>query len=83
MGIEDIKNNPPVYTTQEGVEEIKNNRQVYTTQEGIEVIKSNPRVYTTQEWLGRLQTLETGLDVSLSFLSTSRRRQRRSSVEVF
>ena len=26
-----IKNNPQVYTTQEGIEEIKNNCQVYTT----------------------------------------------------
>ena len=26
-----IKNNPQVYTTQEGIEVIKNNRQVYTT----------------------------------------------------
>ena len=37
-----IKNNPQVYTTQEGIEEIKNNPQVYTTQEGKEEIKSNP-----------------------------------------
>ena len=34
-----IKNNPHVYTTQEGMEEIKNNRQLYATQEGIEEIK--------------------------------------------
>ena len=34
-----IKNNPNVYTTQEGMEEIKNNPQLYTTQEGIEEIK--------------------------------------------
>ena len=31
------------------MQEIKNNPQVYTTQEGIEVIKNNPRVYATQE----------------------------------
>ena len=31
-----IKNNPQVYTTQEGIEEIKNNPQVYTTQEGMQ-----------------------------------------------
>ena len=37
--MEEIKNNPQVYTTQEGIEEIKNNPQVYTTQEGIEEIK--------------------------------------------
>ena len=32
--MQEIKNNPQVYTTQEGIEEIKNNPQVYTTQEG-------------------------------------------------
>ena len=49
MGIGEIKNNPQVYTTQEGREEIKNNPQVYTTQEGIGEIKNNPQLYTTQE----------------------------------
>ena len=34
-----IKNNPQVYTNQEGIEEIKNNPQVYTTQEGMQEIK--------------------------------------------
>ena len=34
--MEEIKNNPQVYTTQEGLEEIENNPQVYTTQEGKE-----------------------------------------------
>ena len=34
----EIKNNPQVYTTQEGIGEIKNNPQVYTTQEGKEEI---------------------------------------------
>ena len=29
--MQEIKNNPQVYTTQEGIEVIKNNRQVYTT----------------------------------------------------
>ena len=29
------------------MQEIKNNPQVYTTQEGIEKIKNNPQVYTT------------------------------------
>ena len=38
-----IKNNPQVYTTQEGMQEIKNNPQVYVTQEGIEWIKINLR----------------------------------------
>ena len=37
--MQEIKNNPLVYTTQEGMQEIKNNPQVYTTQEGIEEIK--------------------------------------------
>ena len=52
--MQEIKNNPQVYTTQESIEEIKNNPrvyyprgyrrdwkylQVYTTQEGIEEIK--------------------------------------------
>ena len=34
-----IKNNPQVYTNQEGIEEIKNNPQVYTTQEAMQEIK--------------------------------------------
>ena len=38
--MQEIKNNPQVYTTQEGIEEIKNNPQVYTTKEGIEEIKN-------------------------------------------
>ena len=33
--MEQIKNNPQVYTIQEGMQEIKNNPQVYTTQESI------------------------------------------------
>ena len=37
--MEPIKNNPQVYTTQEGKQEIKNNPQVYTTQEGKQEIK--------------------------------------------
>ena len=37
-----IKNNPQVYTTQEGIEQIKSNPQVYTTQKGIEEIKNKP-----------------------------------------
>ena len=35
----DIKNNPQVYTNQEGKEEIKSNPQVFGTQEAIEDIK--------------------------------------------
>ena len=54
-----IKNNPQVYTTQEGIEDIKNsssgkhyprgyakdlnNSQVYTTQEGMQEIKKTLR----------------------------------------
>ena len=41
--MQEIKNNPQVYTTQEGIEEIKNNSQVYTTQEGIKEIKKTLR----------------------------------------
>ena len=37
--MQEIKNNPQVYTTQEGIEVIKNNPQVYATQEDIEEIK--------------------------------------------
>ena len=29
--MQEIKNDPQVYTTQEGMQEIKNNPQVYTT----------------------------------------------------
>ena len=32
---DETKNNPLVYSTQEGMQEIKNNPQLYTTQEGI------------------------------------------------
>ena len=39
---DETKNNPLVYTTQEGMQEIKNNPQLYTTQEGIGEIKNNP-----------------------------------------
>ena len=34
--MEEIKNNPYVYTTKEGIQEIKSNPQVYTTQEGMQ-----------------------------------------------
>ena len=34
--MQETKNNPQVYTTQEGKDEIKNNPQVYTTQEGMQ-----------------------------------------------
>ena len=53
--MQEIKNNPQVYTTQEGMQEIKNNPQLqeiktnpqaYTTQENIEQIRNNPKVYT-------------------------------------
>ena len=42
--MQEIKNNPQVYTTQEGIEEIKNNPQVYTTQEGIREIENNTQL---------------------------------------
>ena len=38
-----IKNNPKVYTAQEGIGQIKNNPQVYTTQEGMQEIKKTLR----------------------------------------
>ena len=44
--MQEIKNNPQVYTTQEGMQEIKTNPQAYTTQENIEQIRNNPKVYT-------------------------------------
>ena len=40
--MQEIKNNPQLYTTQEGIEQIKSNPQVYTTQKGIEEIKNKP-----------------------------------------
>ena len=40
--MQEIKNNPQVYNTQEGIEQIKSNPQVYTTQKGIEEIKNKP-----------------------------------------
>ena len=40
----EIKNNPQVYTTQEGIGEIKNNPLVYTTQEGMQEFKNIPQV---------------------------------------
>ena len=40
--MQEIKNNPQVYTTQEGIEQIKRNPQVYTTQKGIKEIKNKP-----------------------------------------
>ena len=36
--MQEIKNNPQVYTTQEGIEQIKSNPQVYTTQKGIYIL---------------------------------------------
>ena len=38
-----------------GIEKIKNNSQVYTTQEGIEEIKNNPQVYTLKRVCKRLK----------------------------
>ena len=50
-----IKNNPQIYTTQEGMQEIKNNPHVDTTQEGIGQIKNNPQVHTTQEGMQEIK----------------------------
>ena len=41
--MQENKNNPQVYTTQEGIEVIKNNPQIYTTQEGMQEIKKTLR----------------------------------------
>ena len=38
-----IKNNPQLYTTQDGIEKVKNNPQVYTTQKGMQEIKKTLR----------------------------------------
>ena len=40
--MQEIKNNPQVYTIQVDME-IKNNLLVYSTQEGMEEIKNNPQ----------------------------------------
>ena len=42
--MQEIKNNPQVYNTQENMEEIKTNPQVYATHEGVEEIKKSPQV---------------------------------------
>ena len=57
--MQDIKNNPRVYTTQEGIGDIKYNPQVYTTQEVIGETKYNPQVYLTQEGIGEIYTRYT------------------------
>ena len=62
--MQEIKNNPQVYTTQESKEEIlpkkvKDRLKVifrYTLpQEGVEEIKSNPKVNTTQEGMQEIK----------------------------
>ena len=70
--MQEIKNNPQVYTTQEGIEEIKNNPQVYTTQEGMQEIKNNPQVYTTQESMQEIKNYPQDVNTcfyKLNFLS--------------
>ena len=37
--MQEIKNNPQLYTTEDGIEKVKNNPQVYTTQKGMQEIK--------------------------------------------
>ena len=37
------------------MQEIKNNPQVYTTQKGMQEIKNNPQLYTTEEVCKRLK----------------------------
>ena len=41
--MQEIKNNPQLYTTQDGIEKVKNNPQVYTTQKGMQEIKKTLR----------------------------------------
>ena len=48
--MQEIKNNPQVYTTQDGIEKVKNNPQVYTTQKGMQEIKKTLR-YTVPKRL--------------------------------
>ena len=45
------------------MQEIKNDPQVYTTQEGMEEIKNNPQVYTTQDIFYMIYFLSTQLTV--------------------
>ena len=48
--MQEIKNNPQLYTTQDGIEKVKNNPQVYTTQKGMQEIKKTLR-YTVPKRL--------------------------------
>ena len=43
--MQEIKNNPQLYTTQDGIEKVKNNttQKVYTTQKGMQEIKKTLR----------------------------------------
>ena len=41
--MQEIKNNPQLYTTEDGIEKVKNNPQVYTTQKGMQEIKKTLR----------------------------------------
>ena len=50
--MQEIKNNPQVYTTQEGIEVIKNNPQVYTTQEGMQEIKKTSGIHYPRGYRG-------------------------------
>ena len=48
--MQEIKNNPQLYTTQDSIEKVKNNPQVYTTQKGMQEIKKTLR-YTVPKGL--------------------------------
>ena len=52
--MQEIKNSPHVYTTQEGIAQINNNPQVHTTQECMQEIKKTLR-YTPPKALQFLQ----------------------------
>ena len=43
------------------MQEIKNNPQVYTTQEGMQQININPQVYTTREGIGEINNESSGI----------------------
>ena len=48
--MQEIKNNPQVYTTQEGIEQIKSNPQVYTTQKGIYILYIYIYIFFSRNW---------------------------------
>ena len=72
--MEEIENNPQVYTTQEGIVEIKGNPQVYTTQEGRVEIKNNPQVCTTRKGIGEIKNKPSGRKRKIEFTLVNIRR---------